>query len=86
MTLILTARFKRAYQKLPKEIQAKVRRTLKQLDADRHNPSLCVHPIRGTNGIFEACVDRKYRLSIEFSGQDLILRNVDNYDECLKKP
>lgn len=86
MALILTARFKRAYQKLPWEIQAKVRKTLKQLDADRHYPSLRVHPIRGTKGIFEARVDRKYRLSFELSGQNLILRNVDNHDECLKKP
>ncbi|MCJ7623957.1 MAG: hypothetical protein MUO76_10675 [Anaerolineaceae bacterium] len=86
MALILTERFKRAYKKLPKEVQGKVKKSLKQLDIDPRYPALHVHPIRGTDGIFEARVDRKYRLSFEFSGDDLLLRNVDNHDECLKNP
>lgn len=86
MTLILTNRFKRAYQKLPNEVQEKVKKTLKYLDADPRHPALRVHPIRGTKGIFEARVDRKYRLSFEFSSDTLILRNVDNHDDCLKSP
>ena len=86
MALILTDRFKRAYKKLPKEIQPKIKKTLRQLDADPRYPALRVHPIRGTNRIFEARIDRKYRLSFEFSGNDILLRNVDNHDECLKNP
>ena len=86
MTLIFTKRFKRAYKKLPKDTQKKVKKTLEQLDTDPRYPSLRVHPIKGSNGVFEARIDRKYRLSFEFTGGNLYLRNVDNHDECLKNP
>ena len=86
MTLIFTKRFKRAYKKLPRDIQKKVKKALEQLDTDPRYPSLRVHPIGGVSGVFEARVDIKYRLSFEFTGENLYLRNVDNHDECLKNP
>ena len=86
MPIVITDRFKRAYSKLPPEIRQKVKKALRLLDADPRHPSLRVHPIRGTSGIYEARVDQKYRMSFEFSGDDKIMRNVDNHDECLKKP
>jgi hypothetical protein len=42
--------------------------------------------IQGTDHLFEARVDRSYRLSFQFEGQDILLRNVDNHDECLRQP
>ena len=86
MPIIFSGRFVRSYDRLPEEIQKKVKKALRLLDDDPLHPSLQVHPIRRHSGIYEARVDLKYRLSFEFSGQDKILRNVDNHDECLKNP
>ncbi len=38
--------------------------------------------------VFEVYVNRQYRLTWEYGKEpsDIILRNVDNHDECLKKP
>ena len=86
MPLVITNRFKKAYQQLPKEIQGKVKKALRLLDEDPRYPSLRVKRIQGTDKIYEGRIDQKYRFSFEFDGDDKILRNVDNHDECLKNP
>lgn len=86
MALIITNRFKKAYQQLPPDVQNKVKKALRLLDEDPRYPSLRVKPIQGTDKIYEGRIDRKYRFSFEFNGDDKILRNVDNHDECLKNP
>ncbi len=86
MSIVLTERFRRAYAQLPPDIRKKVKKTLCLLDSSPRHPSLRVHQVRGTNGIYEARVDLQYRLTFTFAGDDLILRNVDNHDECLKNP
>lgn len=86
MPLELTQRFIHQYHNLPVAIQRKVDEALKFLDADFRHPGLHSHPVEGAPGIFEACVDIKYRLTFERRGNTLILRNVDNHDECLKNP
>jgi mRNA-degrading endonuclease RelE of RelBE toxin-antitoxin system len=86
MALIITNRFKKAYQQLPLEAQNKVKKAIRLLDEDPRYPSLRVKPIQGTDKIYEGRIDRKYRFSFEFDGDDKILRNVDNHDDCLKNP
>ena len=86
MALIITNRFKKAYQQLPLEVQNKVRKAIRLLDEDPRYPSLRIKPIQGTDKIYEGRIDRKYRFSFEFDGDDKILRNVDNHDDCLKNP
>jgi len=86
MPIVFTDRFVRAYDRLPDEVRQKVKKALRLLDSDARHPSLRVHPIRGHPGIYEARVDQKYRMSFEFDGDDQIMRNMDNHDECLKSP
>jgi mRNA-degrading endonuclease RelE of RelBE toxin-antitoxin system len=86
MPILFTDRFVRAYDRLPDGIRQKVKKALRLLDTDARHPSLRVHPIRGHQGIYEARVDQKYRMSFEFDGDDKIMRNVDNHNECLKSP
>ena len=86
MALVLTDRFRRAYQRLPADIQRKVKKALRLLDEDVNYPGLHVHKIQGTDAIYEGRVDHKYRFSFSFSGDDIVLRNVDNHDECLNSP
>ncbi len=86
MPLELTERFIRQYLHLPDAIQRKVDKALRLLDADFRHPGLRSHPMASAPGIFEAYVDRKYRLTYERHGDTLIMRNVDNHDECLGNP
>ena len=86
MPIIITHRFKQAYQKLPPQIQKKVKKALRFLDENLHHPSLRVRKIQGVENIYEGRIDRKYRFSFQMESDDVILRNVDNHDECLKHP
>jgi len=86
MPIIFSARFISASKRLPPEIRKKVKKALMLLDANPRHPSLQVHPIKGTDGIYEARIDQKYRMSFQFDGENKVLRNVDNHDECLKNP
>lgn len=86
MPIIITHRFKKAYQKLPPEIQKKVKKALRLLDENRHHPSLRIRKIQGVENIYEGRVDRKYRFSFQRESDDVILHNVYNHDECLKNP
>lgn len=86
MPTILSERFVSQYARLPKTIQRKVEKALTLLGADHRHPGLRSHPVQGTDGILEAYVDDKYRMTFNREGEELFLRNVDNHDECLKKP
>jgi len=86
MPIELTARFVRQYSKLPTAIRRKVDRALMLLDSNFRPPGLRSHPVDSAPGIFEASVGRKYRLTFERHGDTLIMRNVDNHDECLRNP
>jgi mRNA-degrading endonuclease RelE of RelBE toxin-antitoxin system len=86
MPIELTERFIKQYSRLPKTIQRKVDKALSLLDADFRHPGLRSHPIEGTPGIIEAYVNHKYRMTFEHHGDILIMRNIDNHDDCLKQP
>jgi len=86
MPLIFTRRFKKAYQRLPRPVQSKVKKALRLLDENARHPSLRIKRIQGADKLYEGRIDRKYRFSFEFEGEDILLRNVDNHDECLKNP
>lgn len=81
-----TERFVKQYERLPKTIQRKVDKALRLLDADFRHPGLRSHPVEGAEAVFEAAVDAKYRMTFQRHGNVLIMRNVDNHDECLKNP
>ncbi|MBF8267920.1 MAG: cytotoxic translational repressor [Dehalococcoidia bacterium] len=86
MPIQFTERFARQYERLTKTTHGKVDKALRLLDADFRHPGLRSHPMEGMEGIFEAYVDAKYRMTFERRGNVLLLRNVDNHDECLRNP
>jgi len=81
-----TERFVKQYLRLPVKIQHKVDKALLLLDTDFRKPGLRSHPIEGAHGIFEAYVDRRYRMTFERKRDTYITRNVDNHDDCLQNP
>ncbi len=86
MPIELTERFVRQYSQLPSTIQKKVDKALISLDADFRRPGLRSHPMGSAPGVFEAYIDRKYRMTFERHGDTFVMRNVDNHDECLRNP
>lgn len=86
MPIELTERFVAQYSQLPRTIQRKVDKALMLLDADFRRPGLRSYPIESAPGVFEAYVDRKYHMTFERRSNTLIMRNVDNHDECLRNP
>ncbi len=86
MPIELTERFVKQYARLPGTVQLKVDKALALLDADFRHPGLRSHPVESAPGIIEAYVDRKYRMTFERRGDTFVMRNVDNHDECLKRP
>jgi hypothetical protein len=81
-----TYRFIKQYLSLPLTIQRKVDKALNSLDNDFRKSGLRSHPVEGARGIYEAYVDRRYRMTFERNGDTFIMRNVDNHDECIKNP
>ncbi len=80
-------RFKKAYRNLPPAIQKKVRKALRLLAENPRYASLRTKPIQGTKGIYEARIDRSYRLTYErLPGDILRIRVVGKHDETLKNP
>lgn len=77
--------FKKDYQKLPAEIQNKVDKQLMFLSENPGHPSLNLHPIRGTKGIWEGYVDHQYRFTFEIEEDFYVLRKVGPHN-IIKKP
>jgi mRNA-degrading endonuclease YafQ of YafQ-DinJ toxin-antitoxin module len=86
MTVRYTSMFRKQYGGLSDAIQRKVDKAIEFLDTDFRYPGLRSHPLKSHPGIFEAYVDDKYRMTFERQGDTLIMRNVNNHDECLKNP
>lgn len=86
MPILWTARFEKAFKALDARVQRKVLRALLLLEENPRHPSLRVKPVQGTKEIWEARVDRQYRMTLQFEQDTRIMRNVDSHDECLRRP
>lgn len=85
-----TERFKKALRALPAPIQEKAIKALRLLAENPRHPSLQVKKIQGMENIWEGRVDQKYRFTFQLENEDdqmvIVLRNIDNHDDCLKNP
>ena len=86
MQCLLAARFERPYGSRSPEDWEQVAPALRLMSANSRHPGLRVKRIRGTKGIWEARSSRALRITLEVSGESLILRNVGRNDEALRKP
>lgn len=68
--------FKKDYKKLSPEIRDKVDKQLFFLLNNPEHPSLNLHPVRGTRGIWEGYIDYHYRFTFEIEGEFFVLRKV----------
>lgn len=86
MRIAVTKSFRRCYEKLPLAVQEKTDRQLAALAADPRHPSLRVKKIQGSPGIWEARIDRGYRMTFTVREGTIFLRRVGAHDQTLNRP
>ncbi|UAK18092.1 cytotoxin [Sporolactobacillus terrae] len=87
-TLDIPNRFKRAYKKLPPDVQNIVDDALEILVKGKPYPkSLRVQKMKGHRFVFEASPTMQYRITFHFKNPDyIVLRNVGDHNITLKNP
>lgn len=86
MNIYRTERFKKAYKKLPSEIQLRTKEKLILFVGDIRHPSIRVKKIQGTDNIWEASITMNYRFTFEKLPDGYLLRNIGPHDKTLHKP
>lgn len=86
MNFRVTERFAKAYRALPDAIRVKVDKSLRLLASDPRHPSLHLKKIQGTDLIWEARVNRRYKFTLELHKGYYPLRNVGKHDDTLGRP
>ena len=86
MPVIISQRFALAYAELPLDVQRRVDKALRLLEEDFRHPGLRARPVQGTEGVYEARVDRRHRMTYHRDGDRLVMRNVGEHDEALRRP
>ena len=73
-------RFKKEYNKLPKEIQKAFDEKLSLFLKQMSHPSLRVKRIHGTKNRWEGSVTMKYRFTFEFIKECVLFRAIGTHD------
>jgi hypothetical protein len=91
--LAATERFLQQAGRLPDQVLRQLNARLELLAGNPRHPSLHTHEVRHAAGefggkIFELYVTDKYRMTWEYGSDrgEIVLRNVDNHDDCLRRP
>jgi mRNA-degrading endonuclease YafQ of YafQ-DinJ toxin-antitoxin module len=79
MTIVVSKRFSRDQQTLPQAVQRKLIRQLRLLVQNTAHPSLHVKKMTGVADIWEARIDRQYRITFTWKGDMLQLRRVGTH-------
>jgi len=86
MRIARTENFKGAWRQLTEEQKALAQKSIENLIADMRYPALRVKKIKGTENIWEARVSRSLRMTFQIEGDIIILRNIGQHDETLRRP
>lgn len=87
MKIACTASFKKDYRRLPPAVRKAAGKQITQLLLDHTHPSLRIEGIVGRKGLFSVRVDRRYRMSLAFEGDDtVLLRRVLDHDDLYRDP
>ncbi len=72
--------FKRAYRKLPSDLQERVKKALLLFAVDPRHPSLVNKKMEGAEGVWEIRVTQSYRITYEKIPGGIFLRRVGTHD------
>ncbi|KGK91384.1 cytotoxin [Desulfosporosinus sp. HMP52] len=88
MRINSTPRFKRAFKKLPKNIQALF---IDKMFQFQEHPSFRIKRIQGTDSLWEGSLNMSIRFTFEWITDDndndvCLIRNIGDHDHCLRPP
>jgi hypothetical protein len=85
--LVIPRSFKRRLDKKAPEQAGPILECIKQLAANPRNPGLHTHRVLSAGPrVYEAYVDKANRVTFEWSGSDIVLRNHCNHDVLKRNP
>lgn len=87
MKLIVSAHFKKDFQKLPPQVKKKLEKQLRFLIKSPKHPSLRIKKIKGKYGkhqFWEARIDRFWRMSFQKIKNGIRLCRLGPHDKILK--
>lgn len=86
-SIVTDKRFKRRMRRKSPDMQAAIARTIKLLADDPRHPGLSAHRVQGTDGVWEAYVDRSNRVTFEYGpGGEIAMRNHCSHDIISRSP
>jgi mRNA interferase RelE/StbE len=78
--------FKKAFERLPHEIQVKVGKVFLLFRENPDHPSLRIKRVRGVSGVWEGRIDIRYRFTFHYEGDTIVFRNIGPHDILDKAP
>lgn len=78
--------FKKVLKRKEKGMQEAVQECIQQLSMNPRHPGLNTHKMRGKKGVWEAYVDQGNRVTFEWDGDTIVLRNNCNHDMLYRNP
>lgn len=85
MELFRTERFKKDFERLPRDIQAKLPMVLERFLANSRYPSLHVKKMEGVHDIWELRVSDNYRITFQVVREGVLLRRIGTHN-VLRQP
>ena len=86
MNVHYTELFQEKVKQLPVEVKRALRSKLELMVENPRHPSLRVKKLQGQTGIFEASITMSVRMTWQYSEDGILLRNIGEHDQTLKKP
>ena len=83
----IPSNFRKVLKKKPSKMQEKIFECIAMLSESPRNPKLNTHKMKGRKGVWEAYVDNDgNRLTFEYEGDLIVLRNNCNHDMLYRNP
>ena len=86
MNVHYTELFQEKVKQFPVEVKRALRSKLELMVENPRHPSLRVKKIQGQTGIFEVSITMSVRMTWQYSEDGILLRNIGEHDQTLKKP
>jgi len=84
--IVIPKSFRKRLEKKTPPMQAAILECVKRLGDDTRHPGLQTHRVQGEPGVFEAYVDAANRVTFEYEGSRIKLRNNCNHDIINRRP
>ena len=79
MKIVTTERFDREFRRLGEQLRHRAEEQLERLAENPSHPSLRLKRMAGQAGLWELRVTQSYRITFEWSGQDVTLRRIGTH-------